>query len=270
MWNIKDTTGNLLHIVGNGSSDTSRSNAHTLDKDGNAWFAGKVYVGGTSMDDATELGAGGGSVDLSNYYTKTETDALIPEATDLSDYYTKTETDSAISTAISGISTGGGSSETWEQLVSQEYSSTKLNEVFDEDNPSFVQDLSNYSKMRFVITYRFTGGSGNFVPAMKLYNSTTTTNNVYCGNSSATTSNMKGTSKDVWFAGTITEYEDYYRLEAIYSTENGSAYDGTITYDKFAIAPTSLNLDKVGIESCVSGTTSYTANITVKIYGVRK
>lgn len=28
------------HIVGNGTSDTDRSNAHTLDWDGNAWFAG--------------------------------------------------------------------------------------------------------------------------------------------------------------------------------------------------------------------------------------
>jgi hypothetical protein len=38
-----------LHIVGNGdvNSDT-RSNAHTLDWDGNAWFAGDVYIGSTS------------------------------------------------------------------------------------------------------------------------------------------------------------------------------------------------------------------------------
>jgi hypothetical protein len=37
-----------IHIVGNGSSDTERSNAHTLDGYGNAWFAGDVYVGSTS------------------------------------------------------------------------------------------------------------------------------------------------------------------------------------------------------------------------------
>ena len=35
-------------VVGNGTSDTDRSNAHTLDWDGNAWFAGDVYVGSTS------------------------------------------------------------------------------------------------------------------------------------------------------------------------------------------------------------------------------
>ena len=40
-----------VHIVGNGSSDTSRSNCHTLDRSGNAWFAGDVYVGSTSGKD---------------------------------------------------------------------------------------------------------------------------------------------------------------------------------------------------------------------------
>lgn len=60
-YNVKDvdSEGNALntyaHIVGNGTSDTERSNAHTLDWNGNAWFAGDVYVGGTSMDDATAL-----------------------------------------------------------------------------------------------------------------------------------------------------------------------------------------------------------------------
>lgn len=33
---------NLAHIIGNGASDTSRSNAHTIDWKGNAWFAGNV------------------------------------------------------------------------------------------------------------------------------------------------------------------------------------------------------------------------------------
>lgn len=39
------------HIVGNGTSDNARSNAHTLDWDGNAWFQGNIYVGGTGQDD---------------------------------------------------------------------------------------------------------------------------------------------------------------------------------------------------------------------------
>lgn len=39
------------HMVGNGESPTIRSNAHTLDWEGNAWYASDVYVGGTSQDD---------------------------------------------------------------------------------------------------------------------------------------------------------------------------------------------------------------------------
>ena len=45
--NVVDFNGNYAHIVGNGD-DATRSNAHTLDWDGNAWFAGDVYVGSTS------------------------------------------------------------------------------------------------------------------------------------------------------------------------------------------------------------------------------
>lgn len=41
-WNTKDTVSKYSHIVGNGTSDTERSNAHTLDWDGNAWYQGKV------------------------------------------------------------------------------------------------------------------------------------------------------------------------------------------------------------------------------------
>lgn len=36
------------YIVGNGMSNTKRSNAHTLDWEGNAWYSGDVYVGSTS------------------------------------------------------------------------------------------------------------------------------------------------------------------------------------------------------------------------------
>ena len=39
---------NYADVIGNGSSDTKRSNASTVDWNGNAWFAGDVYVGSTS------------------------------------------------------------------------------------------------------------------------------------------------------------------------------------------------------------------------------
>lgn len=50
-FNIEDKNNVYAHIVGNGKAEDQRSNIHTLDWDGNAWFAGDVYVGGTSQDD---------------------------------------------------------------------------------------------------------------------------------------------------------------------------------------------------------------------------
>lgn len=44
-YNIEDkqlTLAQYAHIVGNGEDDENRSNAHTLDWDGNAWYAGTV------------------------------------------------------------------------------------------------------------------------------------------------------------------------------------------------------------------------------------
>lgn len=44
----ESTRGKYAHIVGNGTNTTMRSNAHTLDWQGNAWYQGDVYVGSTS------------------------------------------------------------------------------------------------------------------------------------------------------------------------------------------------------------------------------
>ena len=48
--NIKDTENKFAHIVGNGS-ENNRSNAHTLDWNGNAWYAGKLSQEGTPTED---------------------------------------------------------------------------------------------------------------------------------------------------------------------------------------------------------------------------
>ena len=45
-YNIDDPTS--IHIVGNGTSDSARSNAHTLGLNGEAWFSGDIYTGSTS------------------------------------------------------------------------------------------------------------------------------------------------------------------------------------------------------------------------------
>lgn len=58
-YNIADTKGEnyaaqgqYVHIVGNGTDEDNRSNAHTLDWEGVPWYAGdRVMLGGTGMDD---------------------------------------------------------------------------------------------------------------------------------------------------------------------------------------------------------------------------
>lgn len=52
--NIEDTNNVYAHIVGNGA-DGNRSNAHTLDWDGNGWYSGNLYVGGTSQTNANKV-----------------------------------------------------------------------------------------------------------------------------------------------------------------------------------------------------------------------
>lgn len=57
--NIEDNENKYIHIAGNGSwengqADPVRSNAHTLDWNGNAWFAGNVSIGTDNKQLATE------------------------------------------------------------------------------------------------------------------------------------------------------------------------------------------------------------------------
>lgn len=68
-YNIEDTTS--AHIVGNGSS-SARSNAHTLDWSGNAWYQGNIKTGGTSYNDAPNTVITSGSV--VKVWTGTQTD----------------------------------------------------------------------------------------------------------------------------------------------------------------------------------------------------
>ncbi|MBR5774830.1 MAG: hypothetical protein IKY42_01010 [Bacteroidaceae bacterium] len=98
-YNVIDYHDRYAHIVGNGFYDVdkgreARSNAHTLDWDGNAWFAGDVYVGGSSQDEGEKLvrkseldeavsGAGGGDgtvyVDAEYDYSEVQTSATNAE-----------------------------------------------------------------------------------------------------------------------------------------------------------------------------------------------
>ena len=55
-FNIKEYTNNknYAHVVGNGTSDTNRSNAHTLDWYGNAWYAGRISAEGIDFNTSTQ------------------------------------------------------------------------------------------------------------------------------------------------------------------------------------------------------------------------
>ena len=45
-WNIADGYTSYAHIVGNGTGTNARSNMHTLDWSGNAWYSGDLKIGG--------------------------------------------------------------------------------------------------------------------------------------------------------------------------------------------------------------------------------
>ena len=94
--------GTYVIIVGNGNgtSESYRSNAHTLDWNGNAWYAGDVYVGSTSGIDKDE-----GSKKLATEeYIVTKMNGYVPiesgKGLSSNDYTTKEKT------KLEGISEG--------------------------------------------------------------------------------------------------------------------------------------------------------------------
>ena len=50
-YNVEDSANKYAHIVGNGTSEATRSNAHTLDWSGNAWYQGKLSQDGIPVED---------------------------------------------------------------------------------------------------------------------------------------------------------------------------------------------------------------------------
>lgn len=70
-YNIAES--NYAHIIGNGTNINSKSNAHTLDWEGNAWYSGDVYVGSTSGTNKDE-----GSKKLATEEFVSNTVAAIP------------------------------------------------------------------------------------------------------------------------------------------------------------------------------------------------
>ena len=50
-YNVEDTEGKYVNIVGNGEDKNNRKNIHTLDWEGNAWYNGKVSQEGVPTED---------------------------------------------------------------------------------------------------------------------------------------------------------------------------------------------------------------------------
>ena len=82
-YNVEDGSQTYAHIVGNGTSNEVRSNAHTLDWNGNAWFQGNVSADGTPTND-------------NHLVTKKYVDDSIPSIDGLA-------TETYVNNAVSGI-----------------------------------------------------------------------------------------------------------------------------------------------------------------------
>ena len=53
-YNVEDSQGKYAHIVGNGTSNNTRSNAHTLTWSGVPWYQGRPQFGGTAQDQGSQ------------------------------------------------------------------------------------------------------------------------------------------------------------------------------------------------------------------------
>lgn len=137
-------------------------------------YATKEYVSGYTYDKETidEKVAGGGSFDPTQYYNKTQTNALLDEKlditaytpTDLSNYYTKSETNAQISSSTSDMAT-----KTW--VSNQGY----LTEH---------QDLSNYDTKAEVNT--------------KISTATGLVNSALTAHTANTTVHVTASEKNTW------------------------------------------------------------------------
>lgn len=101
-YNVKDTANQFAHIVGNGDNETSRSNAHTLDWDGNAWFAGEVRVGDDNKVLATQATTLSG-YGITDAYTKAEVTAAVSQVQHETPYL-----ESKIENGVLVVSNGDG------------------------------------------------------------------------------------------------------------------------------------------------------------------
>lgn len=134
-YNVVDS--NNLFIIGNGTDESSRSNAHTLSKNGIAWFEGDIYTGSTSGTNKDE-----GSVRLAKI-TELNTKVDKVEGKDLS---SNDFTDS-LKTKLEGLSNYNDSElkTSIENKVDKVTGKGLSTEDFTTEEKTKLAELSNYN-----------------------------------------------------------------------------------------------------------------------------
>ncbi len=130
-WNA---TGNFAEVVGNGTSETQRSNIRTLDWNGNEWVAGNITAGG--YIDVSAVKIGGTTINLANAWlqgTATASNVIWVE-TSGNDYILHIGT-----TAITVSATGTATSIAWSGITGVPLTLTALGNLAGTTNYGFLK-----------------------------------------------------------------------------------------------------------------------------------
>jgi len=130
-WNA---TGNFAEVVGNGTSETQRSNIRTLDWNGNEWVAGNITAGG--YIDATAIKIGGTIINVANAWMQGTSSAanVIWVETSGTDYILHIGT-----TSITVSATGTATSIAWSGITGIPATVTSLGNLSGTSNYGFLK-----------------------------------------------------------------------------------------------------------------------------------
>lgn len=151
-FNIGDTNNEYAHIVGNGSYETL-SNAHTLDWDGNAWFAGNVTVGENRVQLAT-LEPSGVTAGTYGGYNSSSLVYNIPNVT-VDEYGRVTNMSNSVISSVSSKSPNSPGLVTYNQIMGIGYAYGQCYSV----NGTATSSISVITDVE---TIAYTGTAGTF------------------------------------------------------------------------------------------------------------
>lgn len=175
--------GKYVHVVGNGDS-LARSNAYTLDWDGNGWFAGDVFVGGTGQDEGVKLLKAGEAIPIPQ--TASVGQAIVVKAVDGNGKPTEWE---AVDIPSGG---GGGGSSQWK--IIRDLTITENTDRVDVNTDDAGKSFSLHEIQVFAYTRSYGDTEESFIFLMNGYwgtgdpyfqsgfKSTKSSDNYYSGN----------------------------------------------------------------------------------------